>query len=117
VTKSITTAGAGVGATVVDVEVSSENSLATTKDRTYESTSKTGFLGAGGNINITTSGDAKFVGTAFSAEKDINIDSGGDVSFESAKDISSYTSLSTDTSVSVQVSADFGSVSATNKRF
>ena len=76
----------------------------------FESTAKTGSMGAGGNINIKTKVDATFVGTDLDAANDIGIDSGGDVSFKSAKDISTYSSLDTNTSLNVQASADYGSV-------
>ncbi|WP_026258199.1 hemagglutinin repeat-containing protein, partial [Endozoicomonas elysicola] len=110
-----TTAGVGVGATLVDVEVSNDTSVATSKSDLFESTAKTGSMGAGGNINIKTKGDATFVGTDLDAGNDISIDSGGDVSFKSAKDIRTFSSLDTNSSLNVQASADYASTSVSNQ--
>ena len=110
---STTSVGVGVGSSAGDSHIASNTS--TSKENLSKSTAKTGFMGAGGNININTKGDAKFVGTELSAADDVNIDSGGDVSFESAKDEYSYTSSTTNTSAGLELSKDKFAAGASNK--
>ena len=64
-----------------------------------------GFLGAGGNLSLTTGGDATFEGTEIEAGDGVEIDAGGDVAFNEA--------LSTYSNTEVNVGIGFGRESET----
>lgn len=52
-------------------------------------TSLTGSIGAGGNLNITTTSDARFEGTDLAAQGDANLNIGGNLDFQAARNTSS----------------------------
>lgn len=68
------------------------------------STARTASLNAGGKLNISTTGDARFEGTELSSGGDTNVAAGGNVEFAAARDTSS--SSSTNLSLSVSASED-----------
>lgn len=68
------------------------------------STARTASLNAGGKLNISTSGDARFEGTELNSGGDTTIGAGGNVEFAAARDTSS--SSSNNLSLSVSASED-----------
>jgi filamentous hemagglutinin len=79
----------------LDVEYGGDESSQST------STARAGSISAGGNLNIKTKGDATFVGTDLEAGNQANIDAGGDVDFQAARDTSSSTNSSTNANVAL----------------
>jgi len=68
------------------------------------STARTASLNAGGKLNISTTGDARFEGTELNSGGDTTIGAGGNVEFAAARDTSS--SSSNNLSLSVSASED-----------
>lgn len=68
------------------------------------STARTASLNAGGKLNISTTGDARFEGTELSSGGDTNVAAGGNVEFAAARDTAS--SSSNNLSLSVSASDD-----------
>lgn len=68
------------------------------------STARTSSLNAGGKLNISTTGDARFEGTELNSGGDTTIGAGGNVEFAAARDTSS--SSSNNLSLSVSASDD-----------
>ncbi|MGE8496571.1 MAG: hemagglutinin repeat-containing protein [Pseudomonas sp.] len=65
------------------------------------STARTASLNAGGKLNISTTGDARFEGTELTSGSDTTIAAGGDVEFAAARDTASSSSNSLSLSVSL----------------
>ncbi|MFY9476601.1 MAG: hemagglutinin repeat-containing protein [Aquabacterium sp.] len=74
------------------------------KSKSQSTTSNAGGINAGGSINIKTKGDATFEGTNMSAKDAANVDAGGNVTFNAARDTSSESSQGVSASISAGTS-------------
>jgi filamentous hemagglutinin family protein len=76
-----------------------------------ESKAVVGTIKSGGNVNVTTTGNARLEGTQIQSKGDTNIDAGGSVAIDAARNTSSASASSFDVAGSVTVGKGNGGVS------
>ncbi|QCP50035.1 filamentous hemagglutinin N-terminal domain-containing protein [Trinickia violacea] len=105
------------GTAAVQVDVVQKNATASggytgASGKQSSSTAVTGGITAGGNLNVSTTGDANFQGTNLSSTGATNISTGGNLNYDAASDTSSASSHSQNASLSVTAGKSGSSVSA-----
>ncbi|WP_207003524.1 hemagglutinin repeat-containing protein [Trinickia mobilis] len=103
---------AGVQVDVVKKEVSANGGYTGSSSRQSTSTAVTGSITAGGNLNVTTKGDANLEGTNLSSGAATNITTGGNLNYTAAANTSSSSDSSQGASLSVSVGKAGSSVAA-----
>lgn len=107
-----TSAGGSVGVDVVNKSVDVGANYSGNKDSAQSSTAVVGGISAGGNVSLKSGGDTRLEGTQISAGNSTDINTGGNFTFDAAKNTSSSNSKSTDVDVAVSVGKKAGSGSA-----
>ena len=107
-----TSAGGSVGVDVVNKSVSVSADYTGNKSSESSSNAVVGGIRAGGNLDVTTSGDTRFEGTQLSAGGAATVAVGGNLKFDAAKDTSSSSSQKTSAALDVTVGKKEGSGAA-----